>query len=32
MDLLPEYGAGTVRKTVERRFKKLEPGLIKSIT
>ncbi|GMO43422.1 MAG: hypothetical protein Pg6C_05040 [Treponemataceae bacterium] len=32
MDLLPEYGAGTVRKAVERRFKRLEPGLVKSIT
>jgi IS30 family transposase len=32
MDLLLEYGAGTVRKTVERRFKRLEPGLVKSIT
>lgn len=32
MDLLLEYGAGTVRKTVERRFKRIEPSLVKSIT
>jgi IS30 family transposase len=32
MDLLESMDAVTVRKTIERRFKKLEPELRKSIT
>jgi IS30 family transposase len=32
MDLLESMDARTVRKTVEKRFKKLEPALRKSIT
>ncbi|GMO42203.1 MAG: IS30-like element IS30 family transposase [Treponemataceae bacterium] len=32
MDLLERLDAATVRKTIERRFKKLEPELRKSIT
>jgi IS30 family transposase len=32
MDLLTTYDAPAVRKTIERRFKKLEPSLRKSLT
>jgi IS30 family transposase len=32
LDLLTSYDASTVRKTIEKRFKKLEPELRKSLT
>jgi hypothetical protein len=32
MDLLLEYGTEAVRKAVERHFKRLGPGLVKTIT
>ncbi|GHV57603.1 hypothetical protein AGMMS49579_23710 [Spirochaetia bacterium] len=32
LDLLRQYDARTVRKTIERRFKKLKPALRKSLT
>ncbi|GHT98661.1 transposase InsI for insertion sequence element IS30A [Spirochaetia bacterium] len=32
LDLLRQYDAQTVRKTIEKRFKKLEPALRKSLT
>jgi IS30 family transposase len=32
LDLLTGYDAPTVRKTIEKRFKELEPGLRKSLT
>lgn len=32
LDLLLDYNATSVRKTIEKRFKKLEPHLLKSLT
>jgi IS30 family transposase len=32
LDLLEKYDAETVRKTIERRFKKMNPALVRSIT
>lgn len=32
LDVLERYDAATVRKTIEKRFKKMEPELMKTLT